>query len=612
MAPRLRALLAFLLALGYGLATLWLAGTSDLLKPLGWGTMIVAPVAIGFLLALGFASPPRLVVALGAPLTMMVAGAVAITVGWLPLGWFAVAGPWLAAGAIGGGVIAPLVPEPRIRALLTVLVAAAPAIAGTIESARESSPAEVTVTSLMEIRAPAAEAWEEVIGSDSAQPARAESTIVRAQYPDVVAISMDEPKPLALRHLVFSDGSRIDERVIQWEDGEWLRAHAGPRVIPVPRGVAAWTAGSGAAGVTMTDATYELVSDDDSTTTLHLTTTYRLAIHGRAYPPGWLARVAQAKNDRLAAAIRARSEARVASDEPRLTAEMWMLRRQLVADFMNIPRPILSAPGTLPVFVDGERAIQVVDEELARPATLEAGAAELRTALTGSASRARTTGWYLPVIPEATRNERFAANTVLFEYEDYLGRCVAELVTVTYGRSGEPTLHAPVGQPSRARCEPIVMAERARRSRLLAQLALSAGDENDNWSVALLARGVARVYADSVVIRADTLRLRVNTKDGTPATIDSVVVGLSSKTEQSWYMGIRGTNLPIQTTLKNRQTLVRPRARFVVPVDSAVDLTKVWPTFEVDLVAPKTPENPDGRAWTYSHAPMAFFGGVKR
>jgi hypothetical protein len=438
--------------------------------------------------------------------------------------------------------------------------------------------------------------WEEMIGSDSVGPAVPDSTQPRASYPGVVAIAIDEPRPLALRHIVFSDSSRVDERVVQWEDGEWLRVTSGPQVVPVPRGIAAWRAGWGAGAVIPVGASYEITTDGDSSATVRIEGTWRLAIHGRAYPPGWLQRVAQAKNDILASAIRSRSEVRSRAADPQLTAEMKVLRRQMVSDLASNTPAFPDVASTLPVFLNGERDVEVVDEARRIPGTVDSAAAQLRSGLRAVSSRARTTGWFVPFHSEG-------GDSVRFEYEDFQGRCIAEFAALIQSKPG----------PSRrAACPLDAMAERARRSRMIAQLALSAGEETDNWSVAPLARGVARVYLDSVVIRADTLRLRVNTQDGSDAIVDSIVVGLSQKTERSWYMTHRGGAIALNQTFRNKQEWNRPRARFSIPADSSVDLATVWPTFEVILSVPKTPENTVGRAWTYAHAPMAFFSGIRR
>jgi hypothetical protein len=613
MAPKVvaRAATLSLLALAYACAFLWLAATGarDLLAPFGWGTIIVAPAATGLLLSLYNTAPNGWLTALGSVLISAIAGATAISLGWLPLAWFAFAGPWIVGGALAGGIAGPILPDIRMRSAIAAAMAIAPILLGRLEVSAEQSGADVTATSLADVAAPSMDVWEEIIGSDSVGPAIPDTTRRRASYPGIVAIAIDEPRPLTLRHIVFSDSTRVDERVVQWDDGEWLRVLSGPQVVAVPRGLAAWRAGWGAGAVIPVGTTYELISDGDSTSTVRIEGTWRLAIHARAYPPGWVQRVAQARNDILASAIRSRSEVRVRTAEPALTAEMKVLRAQLIADLESAD----DISATAPIFVNGDRAIEVADDRRPPVSSAEEAQAVLRTSLRGISMRARTTGMAVAASARAPGDTSTTANVASLEFEDYTGRCVQEVVALIPDAGGRLRVTRAVNAPqARMTCLVDAMAERAYRSRMIAQLALAAGDVNDNWSVALLARGVARVYLDSVVIRADTLRLRVNTQDGSDATVDSIVVGLSQKTEQSWYMTQRGAAIVLNQTFRNKQEWNGPRARFTIPADSSIDLTKVWPTFEVILSVPKTESNTVGRAWTYSHAPMVFFSGIRR
>jgi hypothetical protein len=613
--PAARATALIALALAYLGVGLWIAatGAGDLLQPLALSTAIGVPLATGLIVALAWEGSRPVVAPLSTLLLTALVAASVVTLGWFPIAYFGFVGLWMLPAAITGAIVGSFIPGTRMRALVAIVAAAAPALLGRFETVASAAGSETVVTSRATASAPAADLWEEIIGADSLGAAAAQGELARAAYPTLVAIAISEPKPLALRTLVFADTSRVQERVVEWEDGDRLRVVAAPQTLVAARGLAAWRAGWGEGAVVSSGATYDLSADGDSTSELTIAGSYRLAVHASAYPAVWVQRVAQTRNDLFAAALQRRAELRARAEEPLLTAEMRMLRAQLLADFMQLPRPILSIPWTVPVFVNGDRAVEVLDESRPAPNSTDEATRALRESLRPFASRARTTAWYTPVIPAAGADGvPVTAGAVFIEFEDYLGHCVAEMIPLTYTREGRPEFGRRLDGPNTTSCTVDVMSDRARRSRLIAQLSLSAGKVDDNWSVALAARGIVRVYADSVVIRADTLQMRANPLDGTPQHVDSVVAALSMKTERAWLVASRGSAIALDRTFQNKEEWSQSRVRFSIPLDAGTDLATVWPMFEVILSAPKTAENVVGKAWTYAHTPMAFFEGIRR
>jgi hypothetical protein len=161
------------------------------------------------------------------------------------------------------------------------------------------------------------------------------------------------------------------------------------------------------------------------------------------------------------------------------------------------------------------------------------------------------------------------------------------------------------------RCQPLYMAEVIRRARRLAQLPFIAGRLDDHWSAALAATGTADVYLDSVVVNAKNVAIRAGYP--TPAegvvVIDSVSAALGMG-DSTWSIVRKSSPIPVDTTLHKNGEWRRGNRRFVIPVDSTIDLRKTWPMFELYLSVPKTKDNPHGIAWTYAHERQGFFARI--
>ena len=189
--------------------------------------------------------------------------------------------------------------------------------------------------------------------------------------------------------------------------------------------------------------------------------------------------------------------------------------------------------------------------------------------------------------------------------EDRKGNCLVVHHEVTFDSA------LVKGRRTTERCEPLYMAEVVRRARRIARLPLSAGRLVDHWSAALAATGTADVYLDSVVITTTAITLRASYP--VPATavvdIDSVAAGLAQG-EASWSVVRKSAAIRVDTTLRQGGEWRRTTRRFVIPIDSAFDLSKAWPVFEVYLTVPNTADNPLGLGWTYAHERKEFFRKV--
>src|SRR4026208_1175350 len=139
------------------------------------------------------------------------------------------------------------------------------------------------------------------------------------------------------------------------------------------------------------------------------------------------------------------------------------------------------------------------------------------------------------------------------------------------------------------------MAEVIRRARRIAHLPLTAGRLDDHWSVALATKGMVDVYLDSVVVTTSEMTLRASYPQ--PAAeiqvIDSGTAGLGQG-DASWNIVRQSVALPVRTSLRKGEEWHSRVARFTIPIDSAFDLAKSWPLFEVHLNVPKTATNPYG------------------
>jgi hypothetical protein len=207
-----------------------------------------------------------------------------------------------------------------------------------------------------------------------------------------------------------------------------------------------------------------------------------------------------------------------------------------------------------------------------------------------------------------SREEGFTSGRYDIRLEDRAGNCVAVHQDVRV--VGDSAIER--GARMVEQCRPLLMADVVRRARRIVRLPLSAGDVTDHWTVAPALAGFADVYADSVVIVANTLALRASYPPDTAAMrVDSVAVGLALG-EGQWNIVHRSAALAVDTTLRLGGTWSRRGLRFTIPIDSTFALTESWPVVEVVLRVAKTEDNPVGLAWTYAHARKPFFGGVKR
>jgi hypothetical protein len=549
---------------------------------------LAVPFAAGVIALCAVARPSVVIGALAPWLSTAAAAAVAVSAGWLPLHWFVSSGLQLAVAALAGGIVGWLIADQRLRTGVAVIAALIPALAAKYESPVATAELPVTATIAVLVHAPAPDVWQELIGSDT----------------------VDFPRPFTIRRARFADGSIAIEHIVEWDDAEHLRVVASLRPMKAPRGLEAWRTVRNDGAVVSTGATFELASSGDSATTLTMTRTYRMAIYATAYPASWLGAAASKRASAELGALAARSEASVRSTEPRLTAEMRVLRAALLRDLQEQLTSRGELVGHEVMFINGAREVEL-PEDLPAPEPLDPShaAGSLRAFLRRAANRARTTAWMHTSLGAGDSTSTLSGDTLRFEFEDFEGRCVAESTPIAFARDASSLT---LGVARRTRCVQTVMDDRTRRSRLIAQLPISAGRIEDSWSVALAATGSLRVYRDSVVVRADTVRLKAKPLDGAAQTVDSIVAGLSLGGERSWSIVKRSAAVRLDTVFAAQQEWVRTRQRFTIPIDSAFPLERSWPSFEVILKVPKTADNPYGVAWTYAHAPLAYFKDVRR
>jgi len=207
-----------------------------------------------------------------------------------------------------------------------------------------------------------------------------------------------------------------------------------------------------------------------------------------------------------------------------------------------------------------------------------------------------------PLDSIASRDSTFYRGRYDLRLEDRRGNCLIVHIDVRI-QNGLKT-----GPRKAERCQPLYMADVIRRARRIAHLPLTAGRLDDHWSVALAAKGMVDVYLDSVVVTTSEMTLRASYPH--PATeiqvIDSVTAGLGQG-DASWNIVRQSAALPVRTSLRKDEEWHRRVARFTIPIDSAFDLAKSWPLFEVHLNVPKTATNPYGLATTYAHERKVFF-----
>jgi hypothetical protein len=212
-----------------------------------------------------------------------------------------------------------------------------------------------------------------------------------------------------------------------------------------------------------------------------------------------------------------------------------------------------------------------------------------------------------PLDSITSREDTFRRARYTLRLEDRSGNCriVHQDVTIdsTFTR----------GRRIAERCQPLYMAEVVRRGRRIVRLPLSAGRLNDHWSAALAAIGMADVYMDSVVITTSSLTLRASypVPATAPVVIDSISAGLAAG-NGSWSVVRKSAAIRVDTTLRQGGEWRRSVKRFMIPVDSAFNLAKSWPMFEVHLRVPVTADNAVGLAWTYAHERKGFFDSINR
>ncbi|HVD62571.1 MAG TPA: hypothetical protein VNC11_16980 [Gemmatimonadaceae bacterium] len=207
-----------------------------------------------------------------------------------------------------------------------------------------------------------------------------------------------------------------------------------------------------------------------------------------------------------------------------------------------------------------------------------------------------------PLDSLASRADTFNRARYELRLEDRTGKCLVVHQDVTF----ESKLVR--GRRTLERCGPLYMAEVVRRARRLARLPFNAGRLDDRWSAALAATGTVDVYLDSVVMTTSSMILRAAYPEPAdkPVVIDSINAGLGYG-DDGWSVARASAAIRVDTTLYKGSEWRRGVKRFVIPLDSAFNVSKSWPLFEVHLSVPKTKDNPAGIAWTYAHERKGFF-----
>lgn len=207
-----------------------------------------------------------------------------------------------------------------------------------------------------------------------------------------------------------------------------------------------------------------------------------------------------------------------------------------------------------------------------------------------------------PIDSLASRSDTFNRARYDLRLEDRSGNCVIVHQLVTFDSK------LIKGRRTSERCQPLYMAEVVRRARRIARLPFSAGRLDDHWSAALAAIGTVDVYLDSVVVTTSSMILRASypIPEEKAVVIDSITAGLGYG-DDSWSVARHSAAMQVDTTLHKGGEWRRGVKRFMIPLDSAFNVSKSWPLFEVHLSVPKTTDNPYGRAWTYAHERKGFF-----
>ena len=208
-----------------------------------------------------------------------------------------------------------------------------------------------------------------------------------------------------------------------------------------------------------------------------------------------------------------------------------------------------------------------------------------------------------PLDSIAERDAIFRNARYDFRIEDRAGNCL--IIHHVVAMDSTTVQHR---RRTSEKCQPLYMAEVVRRARRIARLSFSAGNLTDHWSASLAATGNADVYADSIVITTTSIAVRASYPS--PATaavrIDSISAGLGAG-DKSWSTIKQSAAIRVDTTLHQNGEWRRQTRRFMIPIDSTVELGKSWPLFQVHVRAPVTADNPSGLAWTYAHERKGFF-----
>jgi hypothetical protein len=203
---------------------------------------------------------------------------------------------------------------------------------------------------------------------------------------------------------------------------------------------------------------------------------------------------------------------------------------------------------------------------------------------------------------------RIGAGRYDLRIEDRAGNCVGIHQEVRVDDAGIVARGARMVEA----CRPLYMAEVVRRGRRIVRLPLAVGDLADHWSVASATTGWADVYADSVVVLANSITLKASYPSPDTATghVDSIAVGLAMGDDR-WSTIRRSVGRPVGASLRPGATWSGTGLRFMIPIDSTVDLGLTWPVVEVVLRVAKTAGNPQGRAWTYAHGARGYFASAR-
>lgn len=169
-----------------------------------------------------------------------------------------------------------------------------------------------------------------------------------------------------------------------------------------------------------------------------------------------------------------------------------------------------------------------------------------------------------------------------------------EILAVIKARAEDPA------RPADAR---IRSATRARAMRQSADERVSSSFAT-GFSVVADLPGRTDVYADSVVVLVRDGRIAWPRLD--PGAVhDSTTASLAQESGTSWIAGRESRGFVVERGPGGDTLSLGPMVRFTIPRDGAEALDSRWVVFTHHLTVPKTPDNPYGKAWTYTHAARA-------